>query len=32
MSKSELYQRATEASIPGRSSMNREELIRALAA
>ncbi|MFD5316278.1 Ku protein [Streptomyces sp. NPDC127098] len=32
LSKSELYQRATEASIPGRSSMNREELIRALAA
>ncbi|GAB2934085.1 non-homologous end joining protein Ku [Streptomyces mayteni] len=32
LSKSELYERAARATIPGRSSMNREELIRALSA
>ncbi|TDC62194.1 Ku protein [Streptomyces hainanensis] len=32
LSKSELYERASRATIPGRSSMNREELIRALSA
>lgn len=32
LSKSELYQLASEANIPGRSSMNREELIQALSA
>ncbi|MFF0291340.1 hypothetical protein [Streptomyces sp. NPDC005262] len=31
MSKTELYQRATEQDIAGRSKMNREELIDALA-
>jgi DNA end-binding protein Ku len=31
LSKAELYQRASEAGIPGRSHMNREELIDALA-
>ncbi|MFI2352766.1 Ku protein [Streptomyces sp. NPDC019443] len=30
LTKAELYQRATDAGIPGRSSMNREELIKAL--
>jgi DNA end-binding protein Ku len=30
LSKSELYQRASEANIPGRSSMSRDELIEAL--
>jgi DNA end-binding protein Ku len=30
LSKSELYRRASEADIPGRSSMGREELIKAL--
>jgi len=30
LSKAELYQRASEADIPGRSSMTREELIKAL--
>ncbi|MGK5643013.1 Ku protein [Streptomyces sp. URMC 126] len=32
LSKSELYQRATDAGIPGRSTMDREELVKALAA
>jgi DNA end-binding protein Ku len=32
LSKPELYRRASEANIPGRSSMNREELIQALSA
>ncbi|WP_171162986.1 Ku protein [Streptomyces sp. I05A-00742] len=32
LSKSELYQRATEAGVPGRSSMSREELVKALSA
>ncbi|MER5781731.1 Ku protein [Streptomyces mobaraensis] len=31
LSKTELYQRATDAGIPGRSSMSREELVKALA-
>ncbi|MET7429841.1 MULTISPECIES: Ku protein [Streptomyces] len=31
LSKAELYQRATEQDVPGRSKMNREELIDALA-
>lgn len=31
LTKAELYQRASEADIPGRSSMTREELIKALA-
>ncbi|MFF3249338.1 Rho termination factor N-terminal domain-containing protein [Streptomyces sp. NPDC002870] len=30
LTKAELYQRATDAGIPGRSSMTREELIKAL--
>jgi DNA end-binding protein Ku len=30
LSKTELYERATEAEVPGRSKMSREELIRAL--
>ncbi|UBI40200.1 MULTISPECIES: non-homologous end joining protein Ku [Streptomyces] len=32
LSKTELYQRATDAGIPGRSSMSREELVKALTA
>ncbi|MFI9723539.1 Ku protein [Streptomyces sp. NPDC052396] len=32
LSKTELYQRASEAGIPGRSGMSREELVQALAA
>ncbi|MGP3979707.1 non-homologous end joining protein Ku [Streptomyces sp. KR80] len=32
LSKTELYQRASEAGIPGRSSMSRDELIKALTA
>ncbi|MFI1840223.1 hypothetical protein [Streptomyces olivaceoviridis] len=31
LSKAELYQRATEQDVPGRSKMSREELIDALA-
>lgn len=31
LTKAELYQRASEADIPGRSSMSREELLKALA-
>lgn len=30
LSKSELYQRASEANVPGRSSMSRDELVQAL--
>ncbi|MDQ0938484.1 hypothetical protein QFZ67_000189 [Streptomyces sp. V1I1] len=30
LTKAELYQRATDAGIPGRSSMNREDLLKAL--
>ncbi|MEV5508465.1 Ku protein [Streptomyces orinoci] len=32
LSKAELYQRASEAGIPGRSGMSREDLVKALAA
>jgi DNA end-binding protein Ku len=31
LSKAELYQRATEHDVPGRSKMSREELVEALA-
>ncbi|MBZ4320965.1 non-homologous end joining protein Ku [Streptomyces huiliensis] len=31
LSKAELYQRATDAGVPGRSTMSREELVKALA-
>ena len=32
LSKAELYQRASDANLPGRSSMSREELLKALSA